>query len=289
MVGTQRGVPHRWIGRLAVETEFGAFLGDARIRLLEAIDRDGTISRAAKAVPLSYKAAWDAIEAMNAAAGEPVVERVTGGRKGGGTTLTPYGARLVAMYRVIERDYQEALAHIVAQLGDPSGEKNSADEEGRFRETLRERFLRTSARNRFCGSVAAIIEGPSGIDVRIRLAEGAELSSIISRASMEGLDLRIGVRVSIFFKAASVQVLADPAVPSSGSGWGHRCLAGTVTGIRDGAAHADLEIAPTGLGPGKIAAMLSCEVLRSSGLQVGSACRVAVDPSSVVLARFDRS
>ena len=285
MMGTQRSAPHRWIGRLAVETEFGAFLGDARIRLLEAIDRDGTISRAAKAVPLSYKAAWDAIEAMNAAAGEPVVERVTGGRKGGGTTLTPYGARLVAMYRAIERDYQEALAHVVAQLGDPSGEESPGDEEGRFRETLRERFLRTSARNRFCGSVTAIIEGPSGIDVRIRLADGVELGSIISRASMESMDLRIGVRVSVFFKAASVRVLTEgfPCPP------GHRCLGGTVTGLRQGPVHADLEVAPTGCEEGKIAAMVSCEVLRSDGLQVGSACRVAVDPSSVVLARFDRS
>ncbi len=279
---THREVPQEWIGRLAVETEFGAFLGDVRIRLLEAIDLHGSLSRAAKAVPLSYKAAWDAVEAMNAAAGQPVADRVTGGRHGGGTTLTPYGARLVAMYRAIERDYQEALAHLAQQLGDPLTDAQP-DDERRFREALRARLLRTSARNRFFGPVTAMIEGRSGIDVRIRLADGVELSSMVTRASVESLDLRIGTRVAIFFKAASVRLLAaDGACPA-----GTRCLAGIVTAIRDGTLHADLEIAPAGCTSGTIAATISSEVLRTSGLGIGSACRVAVDPSTVVLIRFD--
>ena len=40
---------------------------------------------------MSYKAAWDAIDTMNNLAGEPLVERMTGG-KGGGTQLTRRGA-----------------------------------------------------------------------------------------------------------------------------------------------------------------------------------------------------
>ena len=54
---TRRPVQHKLVGKLTVDTEFGTFLGDTRIRLLEAIDRYGSISQAAKAVPLSYKAA----------------------------------------------------------------------------------------------------------------------------------------------------------------------------------------------------------------------------------------
>jgi len=59
------------VGSLSVNTEVGAFLGDTRIRLLEAIGRLGSISRAAKAVPMSYKAAWDALDAMNNLARPP--------------------------------------------------------------------------------------------------------------------------------------------------------------------------------------------------------------------------
>jgi molybdate transport system regulatory protein len=57
--------PSRLTGKLLIDTAMGSFLGDKRIRLLEDIDRSGSISQAAKAVPLSYKAAWDAVDDMN--------------------------------------------------------------------------------------------------------------------------------------------------------------------------------------------------------------------------------
>ncbi|HLN90349.1 MAG TPA: LysR family transcriptional regulator, partial [Patescibacteria group bacterium] len=52
-----------------------AFLGEGRIGLLEAIDRCGSISRAAREVGISYKTAWDAVDAMNNAAEKPLVRR----------------------------------------------------------------------------------------------------------------------------------------------------------------------------------------------------------------------
>lgn len=65
--------PHRLRSRLEFDTEFGASLGDTRIRLLEAVATHGPISRAAKAVPLSCKAPGDAIDAMNNLSGPPLV------------------------------------------------------------------------------------------------------------------------------------------------------------------------------------------------------------------------
>src|SRR5690606_36764663 len=67
------------------------FGGPGRIALLEAIGSDGSITRAARRVGLSYKAAWDAIYRMNNLAGEPLVSRVTGGKGGGSTRLTARG------------------------------------------------------------------------------------------------------------------------------------------------------------------------------------------------------
>ena len=101
--------PPRLVGKLSVNTELGAFLGDTRIRLLEAIGHHGSISRAAKAVPMSYKAAWDALDAMNNLADSPLVESSVGGRHGGGTHLTDYGRRLVGLYRAVEQEYQGAV------------------------------------------------------------------------------------------------------------------------------------------------------------------------------------
>ena len=114
---------HRLRGKLQVDTEFGTFLGDTRIRLLESIDIHGSITQAAKAVPLSYKAAWDAIDVMNNLADHPLVIRSTGGRHGGGTLLTDYGRKVVVLYRALEAEYQAALDRMAASMSsDQSGD-----------------------------------------------------------------------------------------------------------------------------------------------------------------------
>ena len=74
--------PSSLTGRLTLQTPLGAVLSESRIRLLEAIDRCGSLNRAAREVPLSYKAAWEALDTMNRLAPEPLVERLTGGRGG---------------------------------------------------------------------------------------------------------------------------------------------------------------------------------------------------------------
>ena len=66
-----------------------------RLALLEQIAEQGSITRAAKAAGLSYKAAWDAIDTMNQRANQPVVERSIGGKGGGATKITDFGQRLI--------------------------------------------------------------------------------------------------------------------------------------------------------------------------------------------------
>ena len=107
---------HRLRGKLEVDAAAGHFLGDTRIRLLEAIEQHGSISQAAKAVPLSYKAAWDAVDAMNNLAEHPLVVRSTGGKHGGGTQLTDYGRQVIALYRALEAEYQVALERLAVSL-----------------------------------------------------------------------------------------------------------------------------------------------------------------------------
>ncbi|THF65990.1 LysR family transcriptional regulator [Pseudothauera nasutitermitis] len=103
-------------GRVLLETDLGALLDDTRIRLLEAIDTAGSLSAAARITPLSYKAAWDALEAMNHAAGSPLTVRITGGRRGGGTALTAHGRCLMALYRAVEWECQAAVGELVRHL-----------------------------------------------------------------------------------------------------------------------------------------------------------------------------
>lgn len=127
-------------GNFKVDADGGTFLEGSRVRLLEAIDELGSIAKAARDVPLSYKTAWDAINSMTALAGQPVVVRTIGGAGGGGSHLTEYGRRLVAFYRALESDYQTALVELAGHVGDPADQAN-------FRYLLRRQSMHNSARH----------------------------------------------------------------------------------------------------------------------------------------------
>ncbi len=58
----------------------GHDLSDRRIGILRQIGALGSISRAARAVGVSYKAAWQAVDTLTNLAGVALVERVVGGR-----------------------------------------------------------------------------------------------------------------------------------------------------------------------------------------------------------------
>ena len=71
-------------GNLWLNRADNKFLGGDRINLLENIDELGSITKAAKAVGVSYKTAWDTINMINNLAEKPLVDRLAGGNGGGG-------------------------------------------------------------------------------------------------------------------------------------------------------------------------------------------------------------
>ena len=85
-----------------------ARIGPGKIQLLENIEACGSISAAGRAMDMSYKRAWDLVDEINRICRQAAVKRQTGGRNGGGTTLTPFGVSLVARYRKIEREATSA-------------------------------------------------------------------------------------------------------------------------------------------------------------------------------------
>jgi len=90
--------------RLTLRIDFGPdrALGPGKIRLLEAIRKTGSISKAGRSLSMSYRRAWLLVDDMNGCFREPVVVAQPGGARGGGAALTPFGARLIETYRAIE-------------------------------------------------------------------------------------------------------------------------------------------------------------------------------------------
>jgi molybdate transport system regulatory protein len=84
--------------RAWVERDGVKILGPGRAELLELIDRHKSIS-AAKHMNMSYRRAWELVQAVNEAASEPFVVKAARGTCGGRATLTPCGRQAVAEYK----------------------------------------------------------------------------------------------------------------------------------------------------------------------------------------------
>ena len=102
-------------GRLWLTRQQQNFLGHGRIALLEHIADYGSISKAAKAMKMGYKAAWDSVNVMNSLADKPLVVRISGGKGGGGTQLTEYAHELIRGYKQLEYSHYQYLQQLEQQ------------------------------------------------------------------------------------------------------------------------------------------------------------------------------
>ena len=85
-------------------------MGPGKARLVAAIDTTGSISAAARSMGMSYRRAWQLVDALNESFSQPAVLTGTGGRRGGGAVVTALGKRLVVLYRAMENKASSAIA-----------------------------------------------------------------------------------------------------------------------------------------------------------------------------------
>jgi molybdate transport system regulatory protein len=78
---------HIWL-----ETEGGMFFGSGRAKLLEGIERHGSLQKAAKELGMSYRAAWGKIKQTEKVLGFQLVEKA--GNYRDGYRLTEFGRML---------------------------------------------------------------------------------------------------------------------------------------------------------------------------------------------------
>ncbi|MGC3965452.1 MAG: TOBE domain-containing protein [Rhodocyclaceae bacterium] len=266
----------KMIGRFGVDLGGGSFLGDTRIRLLEAIELHGSISQAARAVPLSYKAAWEAVDAMNNLADAPLVERAVGGKHGGGTSLTAYGKRVVGLYRAMEAETQRALDRVVASLDDPATEDPQM-----MRRLLRSVGVTPSARNQFVGPVTTLRAGEVTVEVGIRFDGMHEIVAQISREGAEQLQLGLGRELHAWVNASAVILMTDESTRLSA----RNQLWGEVVRVHEGPVSVDVVLAlPAGR---TVSALITRESLQELGLREGVRACAVFKASSVMLCSFD--
>ncbi len=91
-------------------------LGPGKIRLLEAIEREGSISAAGRVLKMSYRRAWLLIDELNASFREPLVATKLGGIGGGKASVTALGRSVVRVYRAMEKEAERMVRRRSAPL-----------------------------------------------------------------------------------------------------------------------------------------------------------------------------
>lgn len=181
-----------------------AFAG-AQIDLLLAVDRTGSISAAARELGISYKTAWDRIDALNNLSGKPLVVRSAGGAQGGGTLLTDLGRRITAGFQAL----QEEHSAFVQRLGQRIQSLND------LADFIGGSAIRTSARNQFRGEITQLRADGVNVLVVLRLHDEQSLVAAITRDSLQQLGLQVGGQALALVKASWVTLHANPLEPDA--------------------------------------------------------------------------
>jgi molybdate transport system regulatory protein len=243
------------------------FLLEKRIVLLYAIKKHGSISKAAKAVPMSYKSAWEAVDMMNSLSPESIVCRETGGKDGGGTTITEYGETLLKNYALLKEEHTRFLRRL-SELTDV--------ENGTFK-TIGRLAMQLSARNQIQAEVLSIESYNVNANVVLRLKSGQVLHSTITQEAVDNLHLFVGEIVTAIFKSSALML------PDKTSKNNDNFLEGIVSKIDEDAENVKIVV---DIGAyDKVVSVMSRENVEGLTLSEGSVIELMIKSNDVMLGK----
>ena len=244
------------------------FLGGDRINLLEKIDEHGSITKAAKAVGISYKTAWDTVNLINNLAEKPLVDRITGGKGGGGTSLTAEGKKVIAQFNTIQEEHRKFLDNLAVRLGDADS----------LYQLLRRISMKVSARNTFAGTVTKITQGAVNAEVTLSLKGGIPLIAVVTNGAIDNLGLSTGTEAYAIIKASSVIIgtdLHDAKVSA------RNVFCGTISKIIEGPVNTEVDVE---IGGGNtVSAVITHDSATRLELKVGGHACALFKASSVII------
>lgn len=242
--------------------------GDRRVALLAEIARVGSITQAAKAVGFSYRGAWNAIEDMANLAGEPLLDRMVGGKGGGYTRLTARGEKLVRNFEMVRHEHARFVERLNRQA-------NGLTEDYSLMGSI---AMKTSARNQFAGTVRAVRDGAINDEIELEVIGGVRIVATVTHESRVDLRLEVGAKAFALVKASSILLMTESGDVRLSA---RNQLAGTVTRIVPGAVNTEVVLELPG--GGSVAAIITNESVRSLGLVAGSPATAVFKASSVIV------
>lgn len=254
--------------KLTLEMLGEPFLLEKRIELLHAIDTYGSISKAAKAVPMSYKSAWDAIDTMNALSPQPIVCREIGGKDGGGTTITEYGKHLLENYALLKEEHHRFLQRL-SQLTDLQS--------GTF-QTIGRLAMQISARNQIQTQIISIKHHTVNTTLGLRLKSGKALYAVITKEAVENLGLQNAETVVAICKSSAVLLSLSPFVEGY-----ENLISGSVVTIEKDIHHTKITV---DIGNhDRIVSVMDAQETQGMKLQEGTAVTVAIKANDIMIGK----
>ena len=243
------------------------FLLEKRICLLHAIEEHGSISKAAKAVPMSYKSAWEAVDAMNTLSPEPIVRRETGGKDGGGTTVTEYGVKLLANYALLKEEHERFLERL-SQL---------TDIQSQAFHTIGRLGLQISARNQMQAEVIAVESTEVSAKLILGLKSGQKLISVITKEAVEDLHIKKGQTITAICKSSHVMLTQSPDRKTENT------LEGKVVQMEkdSGSAKVTVDIG----GHDRMVSVISAKRAEALAIEEGSRVRIEIEANNIMVGR----
>lgn len=242
-------------------------VGLDRIALVEAIGELGSISAAAAKLGLSYRGAWDAVQALNNLFDGPLIEAQPGGRAGGMAVVTPRGQAAVAAFHRVQAEVDAAMGKLETTLaGEPA------------RDLFWSLGMRTSARNALRGVIARITPGEVNSEVTLRLVDGVEVVAILTKRSIEDLELAPGTPAIALIKSSFVILAKGEGLKTSA----RNHVPGVISRRTDGAVNSEIAV---DIGGAKtLTATITLESARELDLAVGDKVTALIKAPHVILA-----
>jgi molybdate transport system regulatory protein len=197
--------------------------------LIKAVAATGSISQAAKLVGMSYKAAWDNIEKMNAQSVQPLLTRSTGGKGGGSTQLTPFGLAILKRY--------EDLNHYLNRYLDLLNQYSTNLEVDIDLAHLLN--MKTSASNQFSGKITHIKAGMVNDEITVAISPSTNIVASITSESRQNMQLALGDIVFALIQATSIIVITHI---NKGQLSARNQMGGTIYALKPGAVNVEVVI-----------------------------------------------
>ena len=175
---------HKLSCKVWLEYKDKPLIGKGGAEILEAVDKESSISKAAETLGMSYRYVWNYLQEIQDTLEQPIVETYKGGKAGGGgAKLTDLGRNLLVEYKQVESYLDNVLSN-----------SGSVEVKG----------LKLSARNRFKGKVVSVEKGVITAKVKVEVKMPVTVTAVITKDAVEDLDIKVGDEVEAIVKSTEV-------------------------------------------------------------------------------------